>query len=155
MKSAQSDEVALLREEIAHMNSASIHLRVSVERCAEISESEEDVNLETQERLEALSSRFARLADILTQRVMRLIDEIELSPGETLLDRIFQAEKRGWVTHADQLIRIRKLRNTIAHDYAAENRVTIYAEIQELSPELLTIVSKVISYAESLSKRFL
>ena len=45
------------------------------------------------ERLESLTSRFARLADLLIQRVFRLIDEIELTGGCSLLDRIYRAEK--------------------------------------------------------------
>lgn len=145
-----SDEIELLREEIVHLNQAASHLEVSVERCAELSGEE---NIEKMERWEALTSRFARLADMLTQRVMRLVDELELLPDSSLLDRIFQAEKRGWVCDADQLIQIRKLRNTIAHDYAAENSTLIHDKIKALAPELLVITAKVSGYAENLIRR--
>ena len=144
------DVVELLREEIANMNKAADHLQVSLARCAGLAGSED---IDELERLEALSSRFARLADILTQRVMRLVDDVELLPGGTLLDRIFQAEKRGWVSSADQLIRIRKLRNVIAHDYAAESREAIHVGIAELAPDLLAVVSKASSYADGLARR--
>lgn len=147
------DEVELLRDEVGHMAKAADHLRASLERCAGLL-SRESPSLEEQERLEALSSRFARLADILTQRVMRLVDDLELLSGGSLLDRMFQAEKRGWVDHAEVLIRIRKLRNTIAHDYAAENIVAIYSEIEQLAPELLEIVPRVMAYAEDLARRY-
>lgn len=145
-----SDETDLLREEIAYLNQAASHLEVSIGRCAGLSNGG---NVEELERLEALTSRFARLADILTQRVMRLVDDLELIPGGTLLDRIFQAEKRGWVPAAEQLIQIRKLRNTIAHDYAAETRTLIHDQTKALAPELLAITAKASAYAENLIRR--
>ena len=37
------------------------------------------------------------------QRVMRLIDDLELTATGTLLDRIHRAEKRGWVDDAIKL----------------------------------------------------
>lgn len=146
------DHLDLLREELGVMARAAGHLSVSLERCAgllghEVSEVAE------QERLEALTSRFARLSDIMIQRVMRLVDEMELLSGGTLLDRILLAEKRGWVNSADTLIRIRKLRNTIAHDYAEESIVALFAEVGQLSPELLEIVPKITSYAVALMER--
>jgi hypothetical protein len=147
------DEVELLGDEIANMNKASDHLWASLDRCAGLS-GRENLSLEEQERLEALCSRFARLSDILTQRVMRLVDDLELIPGGTLLDRVFRAEKRGWVESADLLIRIRKLRNTIAHDYASENVAMIYSEVEQLTPELLKMVPRVKAYADDLARRF-
>ena len=67
----------------------------------------DEISSEELERLESLTSRFARLADMLIQRVMRLVDEIELTPSGSVLDRIYRAEKRGWVNRADVLVRIR------------------------------------------------
>ena len=48
------------------------------------------------ERLESLTTRFARLAGLLIQRIFRLVDEIELTGGGSILDRIYRAEKRAW-----------------------------------------------------------
>lgn len=144
------DEIELLREEISHLNQAANHLEISIERCVELSDEE---SVDDMEKWEAFTSRFARLADMLTQRVMRLVDELELLPGSSLLDRIFQAEKRGWVCDADQLIQIRKLRNNIAHDYAAENRALIHDGIKILAPELLVITARASQYAENLIRR--
>ena len=74
-----TDKLLLLQEEMADFQSAANHLRYSLER------------------LEALASRFAQLSNLLTQRNMRLIDGLELAPANTLLDRIYRAEKRGWI----------------------------------------------------------
>jgi hypothetical protein len=56
---------------------------------------------------------------MLIQRLMRLIDEVELAPPGSVLDRIHRAEKRGWVGNAGNLRRIRELRNLVANEYAA------------------------------------
>lgn len=105
------------------------------------------------EILESLTSRFARLTDLLTQRIFRLIDEIELAGTGTLLDRIYRAEKRGW-GEASELIKIRELRNLIAHEYASDKMPEIYAVILAMSPALLAVVPKVVLYANELTKRY-
>jgi hypothetical protein len=104
------------------------------------------------ERLESLTSRFARVADLLTQRVFRLFDEIELTGPSTVLDRIYRAEKRGWLD-ASQMIDIRELRNMIAHEYAAEKMTEIYAAVYALAQTLLIIVPNVTAAAQRLVAR--
>jgi hypothetical protein len=106
------------------------------------------------ERLESLSSRFARLADLLIQRIFRLVDAIELTGGGSVLDRIYRAEKRGW-TNAAELIRIRELRNLIAHEYATEKMPEIYAAVATLAPLLLATVPRVADYADKAIGRYL
>ena len=136
----------LLREELAHLQLAADHLQYSTERCRDLL-GEKAWSPEQLERLESFTSRFARLADLLTQRAFRLIDEIELIAGGSLLDRIYRAEKRGWV-EAAQLIRIRELRNLIAHEYATEKMPEIFAAVAALAPILLATVPRVIAYAD-------
>lgn len=114
---------------------------------------QEDLPPEQLERLESLTSRFARLADLLIQRIFRLIDEIELTTSGSLLDRIYRAEKRGWANAID-LIKIRELRNLIAHEYATDKMQEIYATVAALSPLLLVIVPNVTAYARSLLQRY-
>lgn len=104
------------------------------------------------ERLESLTSRFARLADLLIQRIFRLIDEIELTGTGTLLDRIYRAEKRGWADAAE-MINIRELRNLVAHEYASDKMPEIYAVVAAMSPALLAVVPKVIAYANGIIRR--
>jgi hypothetical protein len=106
------------------------------------------------ERLESMASRFARLSDLLTQRIMRLVDDLELTPEGSLLDRFQRAEKRGWVQSTADLVRIRELRNLVAHEYAADRMAEIYAGIARLAPGLLALVPKVRAYAEDMARRF-
>ena len=145
------DKVQLLADECGNLKSAMTHLFFSMERTRGlVPRIREELSLEELERLESLASRFARLADMLIQRLMRLIDEVELAPPGTVLDRIHRAEKRGWVDDARSLIRIRELRNLIAHEYAAEKMMEIYEEIVVVSPDLTKVSQNALDYAERL-----
>ena len=125
-------------------------LQFSVDRCQLLFD-RQTWTPEELERLESLCSRFARLADLLTQRVMRLVDYIELTPEGSLLDRIHRAEKRGWGAEANQLVRIRELRNVIAHEYVAEKMPELYAATAHLAPQLLAAIPRVAAYCENLA----
>ena len=148
-----ADKLLLLEDQLHDLEKAAQHLRFSVER-AEGLLGRGDWQPEELERLESLASRFARLSDLLMQRTMRLIDDLELLDSGTLLDRIHRAEKRGWVDDAATLVRIRELRNLIAHEYAAEKMAEIYAAVAALSPQLLAVVPQVVKYARELENRY-
>lgn len=146
------EKIELLQEELLGLQLAASHLEYSMERCLNLI-GQEVLPPDQLERLESLTSRFARLADLLIQRIFRLIDEIELTGGGTILDRIYRAEKRGWA-NAAELISIRELRNLIAHEYATEKMLEIYTSVAAMSPALLTAVPKVIAYADTLIQRY-
>ena len=135
------NKLDMLKEETDGLVLAATHLEYSIARCVDLLE-----------RLESLTSRFARVADLLTQRVFRLFDEIELTGASTVLDRIYRAEKRGWLD-ASQMIKIRELRNMIAHEYAAEKMTEIYAAVYALAQTLLIIVPNVTAAAQRLVAR--
>ena len=90
------EKIELLQEEVTNLQLAAAHLEYSVERCSNLI-GQNGLPPEQLERLESLTSRFARLAELLIQRIFRLVDEIELTGGGTILDRIYRAEKRGWL----------------------------------------------------------
>lgn len=145
-------KLELLQEELAGLQLAAGHLQYSMERCRNLV-GQEALPPEQLERLESLTSRFARLADLLVQRVFRLVDEIELVGGGSILDRIYRAEKRGWA-NAAELINIRELRNLIAHEYATEKMAEIYSAVALLSPVLLETVPKVVEYTETMIRKY-
>ncbi len=147
------DKLILLRSELDNLDKAAAYLATSLNRSGQLL-GRTDLSPDELERLESMASRFARLSDLLTQRVMRLLDDLELTPDGSLLDRIQRAEKRGWVHSAADLVRIRELRNLVAHEYAAERMGEIYAAIARLAPQLLDVVPKVRIYAEDLARRF-
>ena len=147
----KQEKIELLKEELADLQLAAAHLSYSMERCHNLI-GRDELSLEQLERLESLTSRFARLADLLIQRIFRLIDDIELEGGGTILDRIYRAEKRGWA-NAPEIIRIRELRNLIAHEYANDKMPEIFAAVASLSTVLLAVIPNVIEYASELTRK--
>ena len=143
---SRADKLVLLRTEVGRLRLAGEHLTWSLQRClplaARLPWSAEDL-----ERLESMASRFARLSDLLIQRVMRLADELSLESPGSLLDRIHRAEKRGWVDKDGDLVRVRELRNLIAHEYEDEDLVQLYGEVLRLAPVLLSAVPRVLAWS--------
>ena len=142
------DELALLKEEIELLEHAARNLGNSYEKCTAIGvkKTYSDDELES---IEALTSRFARTADILVQRMFRLIDELDLSPAGTVRDRINRAEKKELIADAHQFVEIRKLRNTLAHEYKADAPEKIYADVLEHTSALLDSIERTKQYATS------
>jgi 2-oxo-4-hydroxy-4-carboxy--5-ureidoimidazoline (OHCU) decarboxylase len=108
------EKLALLQEEMARPQAAADYLAYSMTRCQDLI-GRHELSMEEMERLESLTSRFARLADLLIQRIFRLIDDIELTGASTVLDRIYRTEKRGFGAASD-IIKICELRNIIAYE---------------------------------------
>ena len=136
------DELALLKEEIELLEHAAHILRRSYEKCTAIGvkNTYSDDELES---IEALTSRFARTADILVQRMFRLIDELDLSPNGTIRDRINRAEKKDLISDAHEFVEIRKLRNAIAHEYKADAPEKTYADVLQKTVSLLDSIGRV------------
>ncbi len=148
------DKILLSVDGCENLQSASVHVQFSIDRTRElIQRFRDDVSPEEVERLESLASRFARVADMLIQRLMRLVDDIELTPSSSVLDRIYRAEKRGWLARVEALVRIRELRNLIAHENATDKMIEIYEAVFALSPELLEIVKQAAAHSTLLVTR--
>ena len=100
------------------------------------------------DRFEAFTSRFARLGDILIQKMCRLIDQIDLEDDGSVRDRINRAEKKGLIESADVFIQIRIVRNDIAHEYHTEILKDIYRKVLELTPYLFDSVKRIKGYSK-------
>jgi len=98
------------------------------------------ISFEIEESLDALSSKFSRLSDIYTQKILKTIVFLLREDAPTFLDRVNLCEKLEIIPSADEIIAIRDLRNTIAHEYLNENLIEIYMEIIRLSDNLLTAI---------------
>ena len=144
-----SNNIKLLEESLQQAQEAASHLRVSVQRCksfVEVSPYNEEQLIE----LEALTGRFARLSDILIQKVLKTIERLDRDSPGTVRDRILQAEKKGVIHSATTLLEIRDVRNTIAHDYENNAFPEIVLFAVKTSPALLRDVQTAAEY----SKRF-
>jgi hypothetical protein len=98
------------------------------------------ISFETEESLDALSSKFSRVSDIFTQKVLKTLIFFLREDAPTFLDRMNLCEKLGIIPSAEEIIAIRDLRNIIAHEYLSENLVEIYTEIIQLSDNLLKAI---------------
>ena len=141
----QQDLLALLNETLAHMGDAERWLRRSHEICQGIGikEAYEDREYDA---FETLTSRFARVSDMILQKVFRAIDHLELAEGGTLLDVLNRAEKRGLVGSTDEFRQIRELRNEITYEYRLEALKQLFEAVLEYGEELFAIMDRIRGY---------
>lgn len=135
-----------LKESLAMLEKAADILAYSHDKCKAI-KFDQGVDQIQLESLDALTSRFARLSDILVQKVFRLIDRLDLEDEGTVRDRINRAEKKGLISSADRFTDIRFLRNEIAHEYKSDSLYAIVEKVQTFTPDLLESVDLVNTYA--------
>jgi len=146
----QNDYVINLQNALSQLDNALYWLNRSYRQCGPIgikstyTESELD-------NFEALTSRFARVSDILTQKVYRSIDAVEFETSGTMIDVVNRAEKRGLIDSTDQIRTIRDLRNSIAHEYVKESLIELFQDTLKLIPTLL----KLVNYAKQYCQKYL
>lgn len=122
-------------------------LLYSFEKC-EIIKSKNEFSPDDLEVFEALSARFARASDILTQKAIKSMLILLQVDIQTIIDTANFFEKITILENAEDLINIRELRNQIAHDYVAEDLNTLFKDVLRYTPKLRNI-------ADSLKKYYL
>ena len=142
-----SNNIKLLEESLRQINEAASHLSVSADRCKTFLASpvySEEQLIE----LEALTGRFARLSDLLIQKVLKTIERLDRDTPGTVRDRILQAEKKGIINSAALVLEIRDVRNTIAHDYDGISFNEIVLFVMQNTPSLLQFVQSAVLYSK-------
>jgi hypothetical protein len=142
----------LLSDQLTLAKAASRVLEESRDRVGAALQSTRDgtaLSIGQRESCEALTSRFARLCDLLVQRLFRTLDRVELADDGTMLDRLDRAEKRGIIASAVQWRELRELKNEIAHDYLIESSDRVLLDALRRAPELLEAVHKLEAYVRS------
>ncbi len=140
---------SILIQVVNDLSSAKKQLKHSLSQCNEM-KNKLDYNQEELDKLEALSSRFARLVDILLKRSYRTLDVYLLEEGGTFLDVLNKAEKRGLFNSLDEIRIIKDIRNLIAHEYAQSHFGKIISDIFSFSPNLLCLVDKFENYCKKI-----
>jgi len=137
--------IDILRENLNTLNLSANWVKHSYEQTAVI---EQKAEYETEEfdKLENLTSRYARTIDMLVNKVLRSIDTVESEDIGTIIDIMNRAEKRGIVSSAEILHTIKDLRNNIVHEYKIAEITRFFAEVQKYTPLLLEIIQKVNVY---------
>ena len=140
-------ELQYLKENFKQTDEAASQLQSSLRRC-EVFILNEEFTEEQLVELEALTSRFARLSDLLIQKLFKTIDEIEgTSPG-TVRDRLLQAEKKGIINNTDEFMEIRKVRNRIAHEYEMDSLKDIFVFAYKNSALLIDTIKSTKKYSK-------
>lgn len=147
MKAAKEN----LSFELENLAMAKDALQYSFQKCQE-TKLHEGLSNEELEGFEAFTSRFARLSDIIIQKIFRLLDFIDLEDTGTVRDRINRAEKKGVILSADSFLEIRILRNEIAHEYRSETIYAIFEKVLVYSPTLLESVDTIRDYTQKYFK---
>ena len=136
-----------LIKNIEVLNIALETLIYSYNKCKDIGIKNE-YSFEQLESYEALTSRFARIADILTQKAFKtiflLLQEFPLS----FIDKANSAEKLLIVDRAKDLLDIRELRNEIAHEYRISDVQDIFEDVINYTPILMKIAKQISDYSK-------
>lgn len=135
----------ILEKELDSLNKSMTLITDSYTKCRQIG-IKTNYSIQELEVFEALTARFARLSDLLIQKVFRLIDTLELVNEGTLVDRINRAEKREIVASAKQFTELRLLRNSIVHEYEPDEYVAIFQNVLKFAPLLFASVDKTTNY---------
>ena len=147
--SAGSAYFALLQSARQEFLDARQHLNFSTKSVSSILAEGEWTELEL-EKVEAFTSRFARVVDLLINRVLRAIDRFELNEPGTLLDTANRAVARNLISGVDWLRELKDIRNRIAHDYAGLQLPDLFVYCQRVVPELGLSCEKVDAYIAQL-----
>jgi uncharacterized protein YutE (UPF0331/DUF86 family) len=142
-----NSQAALLKESVEELQQAISHLRYSAQSVKKTPDSLEGVTEAELERVEAFTSRFARVVDLISKKVLRALDEYELYDPGTLLDVANRAEKRGLIMSVDWLRELRDVRNRTAHDYAGERLPEIFRFMRGELGALLSACERMTQYA--------
>ncbi len=137
--------VAQLDEHLAMLDKSVIALAYSYDKCSAIGEKEE-YDLTEQESFEALTSRFARASDILTQKVFKTLFILLQENIKTIIDAANFLEKLEIIETADNLLNIREIRNQIAHEYVESDIKSLFFDVLRYVPELKKIINNVKAY---------
>jgi len=137
--------IDILRENINLLNLSADWVRHSYEQTEAI-EIKSKYAIEEFDKLENLTSRYARTTDMLVNKVLRSIDTVESEDIGTIIDIMNRAEKRGIVTSAELLHTIKDLRNNIVHEYKIAEITRFFVDVKKYTPLLLEIIEKVNVY---------
>ena len=138
--------IEILAENVSSMNLSLKRLAYSHEICRKI-EIKDEYSEDEHIAFEAMAARYARTTDILANKVLRSLDVAEYIDAGTVIDAANNAEKRG-IASAQDIRKLKDLRNSIAHEYMAEKITRFFGEVLEFTPLLETIVSNANKYCE-------
>jgi hypothetical protein len=132
----------LIQSEKTKVQKALNHLNYSLKKIEALGT---DINLDVLEDLEKLevwesfTSRFSRLSDIVSKKLIRsLVLKGDPSFRGSLIDFLNVAEKLGYISSTNRWWAIRSLRNKEAHEYTDEDLIHFFQSIKNESSFLIS-----------------
>lgn len=101
------------------------------------------------ETFEALTARYGRSLDFLTQKLLRTIDRLELTDDGSVLDRINRFKKRQILREEVNYALLKDLRNQIVHEYILDERDRVVSEVLQWAPVIEEILIKSLQYCRN------
>lgn len=101
-----------------------------------------------EEPFEVLTSRFARAADLYTQKLLGFLFRFLKEPDMTFIDKCHYLEKIGLLSAAAELFQIRDLRNQISHEYALDSLTKIHQDVMAMTPKLIELIGRTTEYID-------
>jgi uncharacterized protein YutE (UPF0331/DUF86 family) len=138
---------AVLHANLEGMRKSVSWLKRSHTKCSRIGVKEHYTEDEF-DAFENLASRFARMLDVILNKVFRSIDAVELEDGGSLLDVVHRAEKRGIVVSAERIRDLKDLRNDIVHEYETDDLQSLFQQTLDATPELFGIAEEIERYCK-------
>lgn len=138
-----------LKNLVSDLELAKKQLMESYDACSQVGLKPEYARIELVE-FEALSGRFARVSDLLLQKLFRAVDAVELTGGGTLIDALNRAQKRNLIDSQEQMYSIRELRNWVVHEYLPKGLQDLFSDLLQKTPLLIHLIERTLGYAESL-----
>ncbi|MFC2141073.1 hypothetical protein ACFLQP_02125 [Acidobacteriota bacterium] len=152
MTMTQEDYIEKLFEDLEELDNALHWLKRSYGICKKIGIKEE-YKEEEFDAFETLTSRFARLSDMLIQKIFRSIDKIEFEEEGTLLDVLNRTHRRGLIESIDEIREIRELRNDIVHEYVPTDLKELFEDTLKFSKLIFEIIERLKNYAQNLRQQ--
>lgn len=130
-----------LRDNLDLLKNSVNSLDYSYSKCLKIGLKSE-YNIDELESFEALTARFARTADILTQKVLKSLILLLQEQINTFIDSANFLEKIRIIDSADEIINIRMIRNEIAHEYKLKDITLLFNDVLGSIPLLKAIIER-------------
>ena len=143
----QEEIQKILLENISILKDALYWLERSYKKCSGMENRKNYIEDEFDD-METLASRFARVSDIIFQKIFRSIDQVELEDKGTLIDAVNRAHKRGLINSPDEAREIRELRNQIVHEYIKDDLQNVFLDILKYTPILIRICNNIFTYCK-------
>jgi hypothetical protein len=129
------NQLDILNENLNALNEALKWLERSYNICNKFDTN--NLSSEGMDAFEGLTSRFARVSDILFNKVFRSITYIENGENLPWIDVVYHLEKKQVIDNAENARLIKELRNDIVHEYVMSDLTELYNEFLINTPAII------------------